>query len=401
MKPSLLGSNFSILSSHVLLHTVIVFNQFLQIRKARMVEAAAEQLKISVKQFLEDAREGRVEFDVPDLMVTQHQKFLDFLTGKWAEGTEARARTRSVKEGMEQQIRLVGSKAIYDRVSRSLARLDNTSDPFFIKEQLLLFKWRVEFIGKFFPIEAAVAQYYSRALYIWDPSPGWWHCFGAGALPGQPGGGNDCYPQFALAGMAFDWVLHQAFHIGENVVQFSQAFQEVPPEMRSSLEPESIFAIYGGDYDYKYWLFYDDQADEEHAFKYVHSVSDYAIRDGEGMPLSYLRQVVWALHSKGPPSLTELAIKRVLELELPLEDLPEDVLDMIEEGPVSRPLAERGVHLVEVLEQKEKDEMVKKLKEEEEEMAFMLAEEEETETDAEECLEEEDEVTDNSEEEDI
>ena len=67
-----------------------------------MVEAAAEQLKISVRQFLEDAREGRVDFNVPDLMVTQHQKFLDFLTGKWAEGAEARARTRSVKEGMEQ-----------------------------------------------------------------------------------------------------------------------------------------------------------------------------------------------------------------------------------------------------------------------------------------------------------
>ena len=67
-----------------------------------MVEAAAEQLKISVRQFLEDAREGRVEVNVPDLMITQHQKLLDFLTGKWAEGAEARARTRSVKEGMEQ-----------------------------------------------------------------------------------------------------------------------------------------------------------------------------------------------------------------------------------------------------------------------------------------------------------
>ena len=130
-----------------------------------MVEAAAEQLKISVKQFLEDAREGRVEYDVPDLMVTQHQKFLDFLTGKWAEGTEARARTRSVKEGMEQQIRLVGSKAIYDRVSYRLARLDITSDPFFIKEQLMLFKWRVEFLNKFFPIEAAIDQYHTLTHY--------------------------------------------------------------------------------------------------------------------------------------------------------------------------------------------------------------------------------------------
>ena len=56
-----------------------------------------------MKQFLEDAREGRVEFNVPDLIViVQQQKLLDFQTGKWAEGAEARARTRSVKEGMEQ-----------------------------------------------------------------------------------------------------------------------------------------------------------------------------------------------------------------------------------------------------------------------------------------------------------
>ena len=56
-----------------------------------MVEAVAEQLKISVKQFLEDAREGRLEFAAAGsaaLMVAQHQKFLDFLMGKWTEGAE-------------------------------------------------------------------------------------------------------------------------------------------------------------------------------------------------------------------------------------------------------------------------------------------------------------------------
>ena len=377
-----------------------------------MVEVVAEQLKISVKQFLEDAREGRLEFAAAGsavLMVAQHHKFLDFLMGKWTEGAEARAQTRSVKEGMEQQINLMGSKAIYDRVSYRLSRLDITSDPFFNKEQLMLFKWRVEFFNKFFPIEAAIAQYHSYTRY--EASPGWWDCFGAGNLPlGPPLSGlpwNDHYPQYALAGMAFDWVLHQAFHMGEDVVQFSQAFHDVPLEMRINrnpwydLNPRSLFAIYGEDYDYKYWLFCDTPEEEEFVFKFVHSVDEETIEEGDGMPLGYLKQVVWALHSQGPPSLTELAIKRVLELELPLEDLPEDVLDMIEEGPVSRLLTKRGEHLVEVLEQKEKDDMAKKLKEEEEERAFMLAEEEETETDGEECLEEGDEVTDNSEEEDM
>ena len=137
--------------------------------KARMVEALAEKLKVSVKQFLEDAREGRLKFDVADsggaLMVAQHQKFLEFLTEKWCAGADDRAQTRSVKEGMEQQISLVGSKAIYNRVSYRLARLDITSDPFFIKEQLMLFKWRVEFFNKFFPIEAATALYHSLSRY--------------------------------------------------------------------------------------------------------------------------------------------------------------------------------------------------------------------------------------------
>ena len=64
--------------------------------------------------------------------------------------------------------------------------------------------------------------------------------------------------------------------------------------------------------------------------------------------------------------MTELAFKKVLEFELPLEDLPKDVVDMIEGGPLSRPMTERGVHLVEVLEQNEKEaKVVHPLQEEE------------------------------------
>ena len=80
---------------------------------------------------------------------------------------------------------------------------------------------------------------------------------------------NDHFTQYALAAIAFDWVLQYAFHMGEDVVQFSLAFHDVPLEMRTyhnpfyNWNPGSLFANYGGDDDYKYWLFCDTPDDEE------------------------------------------------------------------------------------------------------------------------------------------
>ena len=197
------------------------------------------------------------------------------------------------------------------------------------------------------------------------------------------GGGpaSDFYPEMAVAGMAFDWLLNKAFHMEDDVVDFQQAWHTVPLGMRTG-GAGGNFAVYGGDYDYKYWLFYEYPADEEHAFKYVHSVYQYAIEDGTGMTLDYLQKVVWALHSMGPPSLGELAIKRVLELGLSLasdmedeendgdedEDenrLPPGVRKMIAAGPQDRPLTQRGQHLLEVLREKEEKDLVEKKQEEE------------------------------------
>ena len=88
-------------------------------------------------------------------------------------------------------------------------------------------------------------------------------------------------------------------------------------------------------------------------------------------------QVVWALHSKRTPSLQDLAIKKVLELELPLGELPLDVLDKIQEGPGELTLSDRGSDLMKMLMEKDKKDQAPKLKEEEDELAFILAEEEE------------------------
>jgi hypothetical protein len=88
--------------------------------------------------------------------------------------------------------------------------------------------------------------------------------------------------------------------MGEDVVQFSLAFHDVPLEMRTyrnpfyNWNPGSLFANYGGDDDYKYWLFCDTPDDEEFVSekeekKGIHSVDKETIEDGEGMPLSYLK----------------------------------------------------------------------------------------------------------------
>lgn len=149
------------------------------------------------------------------------------------------------------------------------------------------------------------------------------------------------------------------------------------------------FAVYGSDYDYKYWLFCDDPDDEEYKLKFVHSVYENAWEDGVGMPLSYLEQVVLALHSKGPPTLTHLAIKRVLELELPQDELSGEIKDIITKGPEVNlnKVTERGRHLLEVLRRNEEEHQASRLQAESDEEESDVQSEE-----TEDSIEEEDSV---------
>lgn len=180
-----------------------------------MAEVAAKSLKEFVVKFLQE-NQDKDPTEIPPYMIEQFRKLLDFMNSKWVEETASRAKARSVEEAMEQQVKLVGSRAIYERVNRDLARLNVTSDPFFLREQLLLFQWRVAFFSKFFPIEAAVVQYtgmFSINCLLGPPKPsaGWWRCFGAGGFPGGSAAG-DQYPEFAVVGMVFDYVVQKAFH---------------------------------------------------------------------------------------------------------------------------------------------------------------------------------------------
>jgi hypothetical protein len=43
------------------------------------------------------------------------------MKGEWAEGAAARAEVSSVEDALEQQVRLVGSRAIYDKINTGLS----------------------------------------------------------------------------------------------------------------------------------------------------------------------------------------------------------------------------------------------------------------------------------------
>ena len=68
--------------------------------------------------------------------------------------------------------------------------------------------------------------------------------------------------------------------------------------------------------------------------------SDESIEKGEVTDDSEEEDQVDAYGIDVEEKMTEIANKKMLELELPLEDLPKDVLEMIEEGPQSRPVRE-------------------------------------------------------------
>ena len=85
-----------------------------------------------------------------------------------------------------------------------------------------------------------------------------------------------------------------------------------------------------------------EQKDKEKKWLQVlaETESDESIEKGEVTDDSEEEDQVDAYGIDVEEKMTEIANKKMLELELPLEDLPKDVLEMIEEGPQSRPVRE-------------------------------------------------------------
>ena len=289
-----------------------------------MVEVAAKNVVNSVKQSLQDSGVPFLQ-EMPGGLkkeCTPHRlrKFLEFMDFEWKEGAVSRTKIQSVEDGIEQQIRLVGSKAIYERVNKELSRehvKKATTDIFFVGEQLLLYKWRLDFIRNFFPVEAAAMS---------SPStPGWWSCSGA---PLQV--------HYELAGLGFDFVLHKAFHMGEDeVVDIDQAWSTSIP---------LLWRTFSRAYYNQYMLI------REGSLSDVFSIIAQSGVEAEGLTFSFLKQVILALYSQGPPSLCEIAIQKVLELGLPQDELPREVKTTIATGPVFRPLTDVGQEIWEYIE---------------------------------------------------
>ena len=107
-----------------------------------MVEVAAKNVVNSVKHSLQDSGVPFLQ-EVPgglkkECTPNESRKFLEFMDFEWKDGAVSRAKIQSVEEGIEHQIRLVGSKAIYERVNKELTRENMTKarkDNFFFWEQ--------------------------------------------------------------------------------------------------------------------------------------------------------------------------------------------------------------------------------------------------------------------------
>merc|ERR1719430_1167715 len=95
--------------------------------------------------------------------------------------------------------------------------------------------------------------------------------------------------------------------------------------------PDRKLVMLGMDIDYKFDIVFDED-EEIKNFKIVFSG---LMEDGldRSQALTYLQRVVWALYKAGPPPLLELAAKKVLELELPQEELVKDVQEYLKSGP--------------------------------------------------------------------
>jgi hypothetical protein len=166
-----------------------------------MVEAAARSSQLAAERFLQ-TNQG----DPFSPAVLSCVRFLEFMKGEWAEGAAARAEVTSVEDALEQQVRLVGSRAIYDKINAGLSMGNiNGKDLFFAKERLLLYGWRAEFVAKFFPRDED-----GEGPLNWDRG-GWWT---GGAIEEQHG----MYGVTLVMVLAFDWTVQKAFHMAEDEV---------------------------------------------------------------------------------------------------------------------------------------------------------------------------------------
>jgi len=235
-----------------------------------------------------------------------------------------------------EQEKIAGSSVVLDRLNSRLSNFEE--DPFFLKEQLRLFRWRLGFFHKFFPSEAIIA---SQPLGPFGPISrriGWWWC---------PLAGSHLMPEACLVATKFSEVAEAAMNM---------KMDEDNPNGVIFKQDNNNFL---GDDFYKL----------RHIYDWEIKLGDDIMEEGDQKSLEYLQRVLWALHKAGPAPLKELAARKViLDKIIPVisfekmrevgfwesdeykkwmkiqEEVPAEVLDYIRDGPFPKPeeLNERG-----------------------------------------------------------
>jgi len=284
--------------------------------------------------------EWRNSVGISDEKIQETRELITFLNGEWETDRPTRERYKSVEEVHRQQVELVGGEEILERLNRKISVREE--DPIFLKEQLVLYRYRLNFFRSFFPYRAERFQtvvqckgFPYRVEFVMDGRFGWWHLKGAG---------THFLPSFAIIALDFERVVCAAFHMTGSEIYLDSHF--------TNTFEEDICVRDGFKYELRFHLVFvkDDVEDEIHNLcKTGVSVYEQEVIAEVSNSFSYVKRVVLALHKAGGPrSLKELAARKV---HLLMEDsdmaalpLPKSLVEFLEVGLSSDPadLSPRG-----------------------------------------------------------
>eukprot|EP00092_Neocalanus_flemingeri_P020542 GFUD01022255.1.p1 GENE.GFUD01022255.1~~GFUD01022255.1.p1 ORF type:complete len:248 (-),score=84.37 GFUD01022255.1:75-818(-) len=194
------------------------------------------------------------------------------------------------------QIRVAGSVKIYNRLKDSFT---GPPDIYFIKEQFALYKWRKEFFLAHFPGVPLCPT------------------LGPALLPSlEDTWTTDCNFCCDLLGISSDihWMAAIHYNITENFDQVLKlAFEDSRPDLLDFPTDYSASCLFN--------KFEWDKEKEQEVLQKLTTVD-----------LSTAVHIICVLYNCSPPSLLQVAMRRVLELGLSLDSLPKELQVVAERG---------------------------------------------------------------------
>jgi len=198
---------------------------------------------------------------------------VSMVEGKSSDG-QVENNNQSAEEIKEQQVNLLGSARLYQRVHMNL--LQHKFEPFFASEQFKLYAWRLEFFNCKIGNYGELSSKKAKNIFIFQDVPMY-------TVPYQ----------ITKKFHTFAWELSQSL----NLYNLSRK------------------ATIKFDKDFMHYNFMDKDKLEEN-----------------GMSFSDCAHIIAAIHRVGPCSLLETAMKAVLLHDLPLKEIPKELQKKAKEG---------------------------------------------------------------------